>query len=79
MLYEVITAPLPDNPLSDAAPGGEGGLYRIRKGDTLWNISRQHSGSPWRYRQLADDNAIENPDLIYPGQTIRLEENRKTE
>lgn len=46
--------------------------YYVKKGDTLWNIAEQYLGNPQDYRRLAEWNAVENADLIYPGQLLRL-------
>ncbi|MFW5695312.1 MAG: LysM peptidoglycan-binding domain-containing protein [Alkalispirochaeta sp.] len=39
--------------------------YRIRRGDTLWDISDTFYGTPWLFSELADANEISNPNLIY--------------
>ena len=47
----------------------QNGSYIVKRGDTLWGISRRY-GVTVRY--LANKNGIRNPNLIYPGQVIRL-------
>ncbi len=53
--------------------------YIVKKGDTLWDISSKHLGSPmewprlWRFNNRKEvlaitNKPITNPDLIYPGQ-----------
>jgi hypothetical protein len=51
-----------------------GYYYTIQKGDTLWDLSRRFSGTPWVWPELWEENSdtISNPHLIYPGQKIRL-------
>jgi nucleoid-associated protein YgaU len=44
----------------------------VKKGDTLWAISKRFTGNPFNYPQVAKENNIKNPDLIFPGQEIRL-------
>lgn len=43
--------------------------YTVRSGDTLSHIATQYGTS---YQTLANLNGIKNPNLIYPGQSIRL-------
>lgn len=59
--------------------GGEGGgtgaqTYTIEKGDTLSAISKRFYGKAKFWRQIFEANrdAIEDPDRIFPGQTIKL-------
>jgi chemotaxis signal transduction protein/LysM repeat protein len=51
----------------------------VVRGDTLWDIAKKHVGDPYRYPELAEFSNIRNPDLIYPGDIVRIEirENRK--
>ena len=48
----------------------------VRKGDTLWAISRKTYGDGRLYVRLfdANRNEIKDPDLIYPGQVFALPE-----
>lgn len=48
--------------------------YVIQKGDTLWAIAQKHLGNGSKYTKIFDDNreVIKDPDLIYPGQKIRI-------
>ena len=47
--------------------------YEIKKGDTLWNISSREMSDPFSWPKIWKENpGIKNPDLIYPGQKIRL-------
>jgi hypothetical protein len=50
----------------------EGAPYRIRWGDTLWDISEAFYRNPWLYTRIARFNNIRNPDLIISGNTIRI-------
>jgi nucleoid-associated protein YgaU len=49
----------------------------IRKGDTLWHISRRIYGHGTRYTTIyqANKEQIRDPDMIWPGQTFVLPEN----
>jgi nucleoid-associated protein YgaU len=51
----------------------KGGVpYRIRWGDTLWDISAAFYRNPWLYTRIARFNNIRNPDLIISGTVIRV-------
>ncbi|MBS4960538.1 MAG: M28 family peptidase [Clostridiales bacterium] len=45
--------------------------YVVKKGDTLYQIAKKYQTT---YTELAKRNNIENPDLIFPGQLIQIEE-----
>ena len=53
-------------------PGGStssGQSYTVQSGDTLSGIAAQYGTS---YTRLAQINGISNPNLIYPGQVIKI-------
>ena len=60
-------------PLSALAPDAPES-YTIKRGDTLWELSKMYLTSPWRWPELWGMNKtqIANPHLIYPGQELRL-------
>lgn len=61
---------------ADAKPTSPKGVtYRIRKGDTLWDISATYYRNPWLYLRLARANSIKNPDLIFAGAKLFIPEN----
>jgi LysM repeat protein len=49
-----------------------GVAYKIRWGDTLWDIAEAFYRNPWLYPRIARFNGIKNPDLIISGTTIRV-------
>jgi nucleoid-associated protein YgaU len=53
-----------------------GGAVIIRRGDTLWRISRRVYGRGVRYSTiyLANQSQIEDPDRIWPGQVFKVPE-----
>lgn len=44
----------------------------VQKGDTLYGISRKFSGHGMYYPQILLFNKINNPNLIYPGKTLKV-------
>ena len=49
-------------------------FYTIQKGDSLTKIAKQYYGNAMDYPKLFEANreVIKDPDLIYPGQIIRI-------
>lgn len=47
-------------------------VHTVVKGDTLWAIAAHYLADPWRYRELAKLSHIRDPDLIYPGDRVRI-------
>lgn len=47
-------------------------IYQVKKGDTLWNIAKKELGNGNKYKDIASLNNISNPNLIYPGQILKL-------
>ncbi len=68
---QVASRGVPLSELSPTAPD----TYVVKRGDTLWGISGMYLQRPWRWPELWGMNlqAIPNPHLIYPGQTLYLE------
>lgn len=62
-------------PLDSDAVNPEGVLVRevtVKKGDTLYHLSRQFSGRGGYYPQILLFNELKNPNLIYPGEVLRI-------
>lgn len=53
-------------------------FYTVKKGDNLWKIAERHYGKPHgaKYNQIfiANKPMLKDPDLIYPGQVLRIPE-----
>ncbi len=47
-----------------------GAYYRIKWGDTLWDLSYSFYRNPWLFGKIAKANKIRNPDLILSGSKI---------
>jgi hypothetical protein len=65
------TAPVSSYKAPAIIPKG-GIAYKIRWGDTLWDISEAFYRNPWLYSRIARYNGIRNPDLIISGTTIKI-------
>lgn len=56
-----------------ALKDGHPDTYTVKKGDTLWDISGEFLSKPWLWTDIWDVNPqIENPNLIFPGDIIKL-------
>ena len=57
-------------------PEPEPKFYTVEKGDSLSKIAKEVYGDYKKWEELfaANKEVIENPDLIYPGQKIRIPE-----
>src|SRR5215467_15269485 len=58
--------------LTRAHHAGHRSAYTVVSGDTLSRISARFCGTSSDYLSLAGASGITNPNLIYPGQTIKL-------
>lgn len=60
----------PEIPQNKFNPIDEDTVYVVKRGDTLWGISKRFYGRGDFYHTIARDNNIKNPNLIYPGQAL---------
>jgi len=51
-----------------------GGTYTVQKGDSLSKIAKQHLGdaNAWKKIFEANRDVLDDPDKIFPGQTLKL-------
>ena len=62
---------------ADTVPADtQAGSYTVQKGDTLSAIAKQHYGkaSHWNAIFEANRDQLDDPDLIKPGQVLKLPE-----
>ncbi|WP_319562772.1 Hsp70 family protein [Marispirochaeta sp.] len=64
---------MPDTPSADAT----GVWYQLQWGDTLWDLSSSFYRDPFLYGQIAAENEIANPDLIFAGRDIYIPDPRR--
>ena len=70
---QVAAAATPPEATPGAAPGAAESPYVVKKGDTLWGISRDLLDDPLLWRRLWEENKfISNPNRIYPGDRLGL-------
>ena len=62
--------------VADGKDEAEPKFYTIQKGDSLSKIAKREYGNATKWKALfeANEEVIEDPDMIYPGQTIRIPE-----
>jgi len=82
MIFSMLAIPL----ILEAAEPQEnveyetGFYYTVQKGDTLWDLSKKFSDTPWQWPEMWKENdQIANPHRIYPGERIRLYRKRLTQ
>jgi hypothetical protein len=67
----VAEAPKAPEPAKKAVVFKKPGVtYKIRWGDTLWDLSYTYYRNPWIYMKIAKANKIRNPDLIISGHKL---------
>ena len=54
--------------------GAEPVFHEVKKGDNLWKIAEKHYGNGSKYPEIFEANKpmLKDPDLIYPGQMLRI-------
>ena len=75
---ETVAVTVPSAAPAAAAPSAAAAsaahAYVVHRGNTLWQIARHYLGAGIHYLAIYSANLghIRNPDLIYPGQTVKL-------
>jgi LysM repeat protein len=66
-------APMPAPTPSVAGQVDANGVYTVKTGDTLWDLSQQYLSNPWYWPKIwADNPTVENPHWIYPGNRLKI-------
>lgn len=68
---EASSAPIVTPPATTGATI-TGNSYTIAAGDTLWDIACRAYGDCYQWTKIAQANNLENPDLIFSGNTLTL-------
>lgn len=60
--------------VADEVAGVDPKFHTVEKGDNLWKISEKALGNGARYTEIFEANKpmLKDPDLIYPGQVLRI-------
>lgn len=63
-----------DDRMEVVEPAPEAVFYTVKSGDTLGKIAREHLGDASRYPEIFEANQplLKDPNLIYPGQMLRI-------
>ncbi len=63
-----------DSNIDASTPAEQTQYYTIQSGDSLSKIAKEYLGNAMNYGKIFDANreVIKDPDLIYPGQKIRI-------
>ena len=61
-------------PAPSAAPEVAAQMYQVQPGDSLSKIAKAHYGDPMKFKEIFEANQpmLKDPNLIYPGQTLRI-------
>ncbi|KKQ35763.1 MAG: Peptidoglycan-binding LysM [Candidatus Woesebacteria bacterium GW2011_GWA1_37_7] len=72
----IIPAVEPIMPLSlsntSSAEAISGDTYTVSEGDTLWSIAVRAYADGYRWVDIAKDNSLVTPQVIHPGNTLKL-------
>ncbi|WP_035572969.1 FecR domain-containing protein [Halomonas halocynthiae] len=58
---------------SSVGDAGSPGLYRVKPGDTLWDISEEYYGTPDVWGKISKENNVPVPIHLQPGKVLNLD------
>ncbi|MDH3244122.1 MAG: peptidoglycan-binding protein LysM [Saprospiraceae bacterium] len=63
-----------DDRISVVKPAPQAQFYEVKSGDSLSKIAKAHYGDPMKYPVIFEANKpmLKDPNLIYPGQVLRI-------
>lgn len=64
----------PTEPAQPTGPAQSNVIYIVRQGDCLWNIAARQlgSGARWHEIYVLNQDIIDNPNLVFAGQELRI-------
>ncbi len=74
VVVEQAESVVPDLPKVEEKKAPKVITYKIKWGDTLWDIADAYYKNPWRYPKIAKYNGIKNPNHIVAGTYIKIPE-----
>jgi len=69
---EEQTSEIPAEPGQQTDQTDEVTTYTVMPGDALWLIAKKHYGNALKYKKIAEDNNISDPNLIIVGQELKI-------
>ena len=77
-IEDLVALRMGQGPVVRPEPEPAGDQYIVKKGDCLWKIAAAKYSNPyfWPLIYWSNQSSIKDPDLIYPGQALKIEYNQ---